>query len=223
MTTRQSALGARLRTPRAAAIAGVLFSILLTTALVLIRTSIPVDPLEPGAWLHTDNRRVALALNLVPFAGIAFLWFMGVLRARMAELEDRFFATAFLGSGLIFLAMLFTGSAAAGAIILVYSGRPDALDAMGGFAIVRAFSFTLFNIYAIKMAAAFMLVTSTIAVKTRIAARGIAFLGYALALMLLFGSGFSRWSFMVFPLWVFIVSLYILIDNMRSHSTTDRK
>lgn len=216
----QSALGASLRTPRAAAIAGVLFSILLTTALILIRTSIPVDPLEPGAWLHTDSRKISIALNLVPFAGIAFLWFMGVLRARMAELEDRFFATAFLGSGLIFLAMLFTGSAAIGAIILVYSGKPDALDAMGGFAIVRAFSFALFNIYAIKMAAAFMLVTSTIAVKTRIAARGIAFLGYALALMLLFGSGFSRWSFMVFPLWVFVVSLYILIDNMRPRART---
>ncbi|MGE0094479.1 MAG: hypothetical protein AB7M05_20855 [Alphaproteobacteria bacterium] len=185
------------------------------TAIVLIRLSIPADPLEAGAWLHTDSRRVTLALNLVPFAGIAFLWFMGVLRARMAELEDRFFATAFLGSGLIFLAMLFTGAAATGAVILVHAGRPESLDATGGFPIVRAFAFALFNIYAIKMAAVFMFVTSTIAVKTRIAARGVAYLGYVLALMLLFGSGVSRWSFMVFPLWVLIVSLYVLFDNLR--------
>lgn len=220
MATSQPVLGGRLRTPRAAAVAGILFAFLLTTALVLIRLSIPADPLEPGAWLHTDSRRVTLALNLVPFAGIAFLWFMGVLRSRMAELEDRFFATAFLGSGLLFLAMLFTGAAATGAIIQVHAGQPEGLDATGGFPMVRAFSFALFNIYAIKMAAVFMLATSTIAVKTRIAARGIAFLGYGLALILLFGSGVSRWSFMVFPLWVLIVSLYILIDNLRPPPAT---
>lgn len=221
MAMSQSTLERRLRTPRAAAVAGILFAVLLTVALILMRLSVPADPLEPGAWLNTDSRRVTLALNLVPFAGIAFLWFMGVLRSRMAELEDRFFATAFLGSGLLFLAMLFTGAAATGAIILVHAGRPEGLDATGGYPIVRAFSFALFNIYAIKMAAVFMSVTSTIAVKTRIAARGIALLGYGLSLILLFGSGISRWSFIVFPLWVLVVSLYILIDNLRPSQATN--
>jgi hypothetical protein len=55
-----------------------------------------------------------LALYLVPFAGIAFLWFIGVLRDRLGELEDRFFATVFFGSGLLFLAMLFASAAVAG-------------------------------------------------------------------------------------------------------------
>src|SRR5262245_58980946 len=71
---------ARLRTPRAAAIAGILFSVLLMTSLVLLRLSVPGNPLDPGAWLETDANRVAVALNLVPFAGIGFLWFIGVLR-----------------------------------------------------------------------------------------------------------------------------------------------
>jgi len=44
------------------------------------------------AWLKTSAHKVALVLNLVPFAGIAFLWFMGVLRDRLGELEDRFLA-----------------------------------------------------------------------------------------------------------------------------------
>jgi hypothetical protein len=98
---------ARLKAPRAAAIAGILFAVLLIADLGLFRLSVRADPLETGAWLKTSANKVALVLNLVPFAGIAFLWFMGVLRDRLGELEDRFFATVFLGSGLLFLAVLF--------------------------------------------------------------------------------------------------------------------
>ena len=215
MPATKALAGGHLRTPRAAAVAGVLFSVLLMTALMLLRLSVPDDPLERGAWLGTDSGRVVLALNLVPFAGIAFLWFIGVLRARLADREDRLFATVFLGSGLLFLAMLFTGAAAIGAIILVHASQPEALIPGGSFAIARALSYGLFNIYAVKMAAVFMFVTSTIMIGTRFAARWIAFLGYGLSLMLLFGSGVTRWSVAVFPLWVLVISLYILIDNLR--------
>ena len=96
-----------MQAPRAAAIAGILFAVLLITSIMLLRLSVPADPLEAGEWLQTRANTVALALNLVPFAGIAFLWFIGVLRDRLGEREDRFFATVFLGSGLLFLAMLF--------------------------------------------------------------------------------------------------------------------
>ena len=88
---------ARLKTPRAAAIAGILFSVLLIAGLFLFRLSVRADPLETGAWLKTNSNTIALGLNLIPFAGIAFLWFIGVLRDRLGELEDRFFATVFLG------------------------------------------------------------------------------------------------------------------------------
>src|ERR1700736_5886684 len=111
--------GSPLRTPRAAAFAGIVFSVLLILALVLLRVSVPAHPAVPGSWL-TDSRRrtaVAIALNLVPFAGIAFLWFIGVLRDRIGEREDRFFATVFLGSGLLFVAMMFVAAAVAGAVI----------------------------------------------------------------------------------------------------------
>ena len=101
-------LRANLRTPKAAAIAGMLFSFLLMAAFSLLRISVPADPQEPGSWLRTNSSTIALAINLVPFAGIAFLWFIGVLRDRLGQLEDRFFATVFFGSGLLFLGMLFT-------------------------------------------------------------------------------------------------------------------
>lgn len=112
---------AQLKTPKAAAIAGIAFSLLLLLILWLLRTSIPADPLEPGAWLATDTRAITVALNLVPFAGVAFIWFIGVLRDRLGQLEDRFFASVFFGSALLFLAMLFAAAAVIGAVMLVAS------------------------------------------------------------------------------------------------------
>jgi hypothetical protein len=112
---------ARLKTPKAAAIAGIIFSLLMFASFWLLRRSIPADPLDSGAWLAADTNTIALALNLVPFAGVAFLWFIGVLRDRLAQQEDRFFATVFFGSALLFLAMLFAAAAVIGAIMLVAS------------------------------------------------------------------------------------------------------
>ena len=109
----------QLRTPRAAAVAGIVFSVLMILAIVLLRLSVPSRPGASGVWLTDAGKRtaVAVALNLVPFAGIAFLWFIGVVRARVGEREDRFFATVFLGSGLLFVAMLFVAAAVSGSLI----------------------------------------------------------------------------------------------------------
>jgi hypothetical protein len=113
------AIGTPLRTPRAAAVAGILFALLIGLALTLIRLSIPYDPAEAGARLMDHSRwaAVAVALNLVPSAGIALLWFMGVVRDRVGQHEDRFFATVFLGSGLLFIAMMFAAAAVAGGLL----------------------------------------------------------------------------------------------------------
>jgi hypothetical protein len=206
---------ANLKTPKAAAIAGMLFSVLLIVVFWLLRTSIPADPQEPGAWLNTNSRSVALALNLMPFAGIAFLWFIGVLRDRLGEKEDRFFATVFFGSGLLFLAMLFTAAAMVGAILLAFVVHPAELIGSATFHFARAAAYSLVNVYMIKMASVFMITTSTVAIYTGIAPRWLAVLGFALALLLLFGSFYISWSFLVFPLWVFLISVYILKDSIR--------
>jgi len=212
---------AHLKTPKAAAIAGIAFSLLLLLILWQ-RTSIPADPLEPGAWLATDTRAVTVALNLVPFAGVAFLWFIGVLRDRLGQLEDRFFATVFFGSALLFLAMLFAAAAVIGAIVLVATiSAPHELTNSTTFRFARATSYIIANVYAIKMAAVFMISTSTVVIRTGIAPRWIAFLGFALALILLVGSFFISWSFAVLPLWVFLISVYILIDNLVGNSKAD--
>ena len=206
---------ATLKTPRAAAAAGVLFAVLLIAFILLMRMSVPTKPLEAGAWLHTEAGRLALAVNLVPFAGISFLWFIGALRDRLGEREDRFFATVFFGSALLFLAMLFVAAAIAGAILLVFATEPSEMLNSATLHFARALVYNIINVYAIKMAGVFMFSTSTVAVYTEFAPRWIAILGYGLALLLLLGSDYLTWSPLVLPLWVLLISGYILVDNFR--------
>ena len=206
----------RLRNPRAAAVAGLLFAALLIASLTLLVSAVPKDPLEQGAWLAVSIDKVVFAINLIPFAGVAFLWFIGVVRDRLGTSEDRLFATVFLGSGLLFLAMLFVAAAVFGAIVVVYAAKPDSLANSATFAVMRAFAYVLFNVYAIKMAGVFMMVTSTLGLRTGFVARWIAVVGMLVALYLLFGSQWFDWSFALFPAWVLLISAYILIDNFRS-------
>lgn len=215
-----SLTGKRLRSPKAAAVAGILFAVLLISVLLLFRSSVPRDVLDDGAWLSARLERLMLAINLMPFAGIAFLWFIGVVRDRMADTEDRLFATVFLGSGLLFLAMMFVAVALFGAMVAVQLSRPGSLANSTTFALARALAYTIVNVYAIKMAGVFMLITSTIAVRTAFVARWLAVPGFVMALFLLFASQWVDWSFIVFPAWALLISVYILIANLHRASVT---
>ncbi len=208
--------GSPLRTPRAAAVAGIVFSVLASAAFVLLRLSVPAHPGVPGTWLTDSGRRaaVAVALNLVPFAGIAFLWFIGVLRDRIGAREDRFFATVFLGSGLLFVAMLFVAAAVSGGLIAAASqpsGRPGA-DTL---ALGRDITATLVNIYSMRMAAVFTLTTVTIARRTGIMSRWLSVAGIATALVLLIGVGISAWAELLFPAWILALSADILVAGLK--------
>jgi hypothetical protein len=215
MDQEMTATRARLTTPRAAAVAGILFSVLLIICLVLIRISVPADPRDAGAWLAGSGTNVALALNLLPFSGVAFLWFIGVVRDRLGEHEDKLFATVFLGSGLLFLAMLFASAALAGGVITVFQTMPQQVIDTGLYGYGRATSYELMNTYAIKMAGVFMLSTCTLFLRLKLAPRWMVYLGYALALCLLLSIGFISWIALVFPLWTLLISVYILIENFR--------
>ncbi len=213
------ASSALLRTPKAAAIAGIVFAVLLIAIFALFRSAVPASPGEPGEWLVQDWRTAAFGLNLIPFAGIAFLWFIGVLRDRLGAKEDRFFATVFLGSALIFLAMLFVAGALVGGIILTASlPGSDGLAGSQTFHVARATAYVLINVYAAKIAIVFMVSTSTVLIYTKIAPRWIAILGFILAVVLLTSSYFTTWAIMVLPVWVFLISCLILIDNLKAGS-----
>ena len=207
-----------IRTPRAAAVAGIAFSGLLMAAMVLVRVALPSDPNDAEDWLADGSKQTAvlLALNLLPFAGIAFLWFIGVVRDRIGEGEDRFFATVFLGSWLLFIAMLFaTGAVVAG---LVLSGED--LPTPGVWSFGRRVSNSLLTVYAMRMAAVFAISTTTIATRLRLAPRWLTIVGLASGVILLLSAGFIPWIEVVFPVWVFVFSLHILVASFRNREPT---
>src|SRR5262245_7910065 len=136
-----------LKTPRAAAIAGIAFSILFVTAFALLRIVVPNDPSESGEWLKTSPGLVSVALNLLPFAAISFLWFVWALPDPVGQLEDQFFSTVFLGSSLLFLAMLFTLAAVVGAMILTFAQDASDVSTSVAFHFTRTFAYNIVNIY----------------------------------------------------------------------------
>jgi hypothetical protein len=221
MEQENEVIDAGLKTPRAAAIAGIVFSILFIIILVILRRSVPADPHEAGTWLSSRWKSVDLALHLIPFAGIAFLWFIAVMRDRLGEHEDRFFSTTFLASGLLFVAMLFCFSAVAGAIMMVYGQSPEKLLESGIYSFGRALVYQFMQVYGMKMAGMFMFLTSTLSLRTGIIPRWMALLGYPLALSQILLIGFFHLLPLLFPLWVLMISVYILFTNFTGSS--DRK
>ena len=206
----------RLKTPRAAGVAGILFAVLFSSSIVLIRLSIPPDLADQGAWLRERAGSVTLALSLVPFAGIAFLWFMGVVRDRIGFQEDQFFSTVFFGSGLLFLAMTFVSAALAGGLLTAHSVGAGRVIDSGLYTLVRAVMLRISNAYAVKMAGVFMISLATISLRTGVMPRALTVASYALALGLLLSIGLSLWVVLIFPAWVCAVSIYILVSNLRT-------
>ena len=149
-------------------------------------------------------------MYLVPFAGIAFLWFIAAVRSHLGEREDRFFATVFLGSGLLFVGMLFAASACAGALPVsvkfLDQPPPDAQT----FLLARALGFAFLFIFAVRAAAIFMLVASTIGLRTGFLPRWLIIAGYLGGLVFLLSVTYVESLVLIFPAWVIAVSVVIL-------------
>jgi len=210
-----------LQTPRAAGVAGILFALMFGTIVVLFRSVLPLDPRSAGTWVTDtgDRRTLDVALALIPFCGIFFLWFLGAVRAHIGAAEDKFFATIVLGSGLLFIAMLFVFGALFGALIslagLYHGSPPLALWRLG-----REISFNIAIVYAMRMGAVFMFSASVIAYRLRIHVRPVIVVGLAGALLLLFASPTTPWLQLVFPFWVLLVSINILVLAYRRRNSS---
>lgn len=209
-----------LRTPKAAAFAGLVFAVLQIASYWLMQSSLPAEALneEELVQFTLDLR---LGLNLFPFAGIAFLWFLGVLRDRLGRLEDQFFSTLFFGSGVLYLAMTFISAAIAGGLLTVFAVDPDLLFNSAILIFGRAMIYKFNNVYAIRMAGMFMIVLGTIWVRTGLMPRLLAIMTYLTALSLIIGVSFYPWSTLFFPIWVFVISAYILVLNYRIKNEND--
>jgi hypothetical protein len=211
MTTATPVLIApRWRSRRAAAVAGVAFAVLLIVAMVMMRLATAEADLETLATDSQRRRMIALSLQIVPFAGIAFLWFIGVVRDQLGDVEDRLFSTVFLGSGLLFLAMLFQSAVTQVSMLAMLS---TAQADTGVWAFGGNISQALISVYAMRMAAVFTLSVSSVALRTGAIPRWVVGLGYAAALLLLITGGANRWVALAFPAWVLLLSVVILITR----------
>jgi hypothetical protein len=205
-----------LSSPRAAALAGVLFAVLFTAALALIRSALPEALTADTDWTDAGTTtRLSIGLGLVPFAGIAFLWFMGVVRDRFKDTEDQLFSSVFIGSGLLFLAMIFVSCAIAGGIVAAAPLIADDQSRGEILTFGRAVMLQVSNIYALRMAGVMLISLATMWLRTGVMPRWLAIATYTVALVLLFVTTVSLWATLIFPVWVLAVSILILVQNYR--------
>lgn len=211
MNARAPRLEARFwRSRRSAAVAGIVFGVLLLAALTMVRVALSADSLQSLESDAARRRLIHISLQLVPFAGIAFLWFIGVVRDQLGDVEDRLFSTVFLGSGLLFLAMLFIGAVTASSMTAMLAGSDVNADV---WAYGRTSTQALISVYAMRMAAVFTLSVSTVGLRTSAFPRWVAILGYLVAVVLLVAAGEHRWTQLAFPAWVLLVSVVILFTR----------
>jgi len=206
----------RAATPVAGAVAGILFAVLFTVSVAILVTSVRGLPADTGSWLDTEAGRFKFAVGLMPFAGLFFLWFIAVVRERLGRHEDQFFATVFLGSGLLFLAMIFAAAASAGAMVAAHAKDPSAFAASTTYVYAREVFTQIFNVYALRMAAVFLISQATLWLRTGVMPKYLAYPTYVVALVLLFVTTQAIWVVLVFPAWVFLISVYILVTHLRS-------
>jgi hypothetical protein len=214
--TEATGLASEMRTPRAAAIAGILFALMLGTVIVMMSSAIPTDRAHLGRWVTNASSRssVAFAINLIPFAGIAFLWFIGVIRNRLGDREDKFFATVFLGSGVLLVGILFTAAAVMSSALFVYSESPALSQDTLRIALVLAS--TLLVTFGARMAAVFTLSVTMVGLRTGLVPRWLSVIGVISAVALLLTPPAPKLTQLIFPLWILILSLHILVVSIRS-------
>jgi len=200
-----------LTTPRAAAVAGVLFALLFGATLILIRVKMPEGVGDSAEWLDSQKDGISTATKLMPFAGITFLWFIGVVRDNLGRYEDRFFASVLLGSGLLFLAMMFVSTAVAAALVATNAGVTDPAAHVEVIAFGKMIVVSAAKTYAIRMAAVFMISLATIWLKTGLMPRWLVAVSYLMALGLLIAGDVSMWLTLAFPVWVLVISALILL------------
>jgi hypothetical protein len=215
LATLESAAARGLTTPRAAGVAGIVFAVLFSLALLFLRQSLG-SALDAETVLRNvtgPGATLALAgLYIVPFAGIAFLWFIAVVRDRIGEREDKFFATVFLGSGLLFVALLFAAAAVLGGLIAgnrFGTASPTNLATVG---FARSVGYSLLFVYGAKMAGVFTLATSTIMRRSGWP-RWTSLSGFATAAVLILSITFFEPIVMLFAGWVAAISVYVLVTG----------
>jgi hypothetical protein len=202
---------------RIAAVSGLLFAVLFVVALVLLHRAPNLgDPDSTYTTFYADGGDqlfVAIGLYLVPFAGIAFLWHMTAMRNVLDTLTPAPSSMAHglnLLAGIIFVTLLFAGTAAVGAVAFgVYFGHAAAGDPQTARALT-AVGYGLVFVFAVRGAGMFALTTTTLLRNAKVLPTVAAVVAYLLAAFLLLAVTKNPIALLVFPVWVVLVSVFLL-------------
>lgn len=204
---------APLRSLGAAALAGVIHSVLFVIAIMLFLSapSPGEDSAAAVSWYQeeTNQHTMLLALNMLSVSIIAFLWFVAVIRRRVGEREHRFFGTVFLGSALLFAAMVLVAGvmfAAPALSAFRFGVEPDPND----IALLQAAGVTMISVVATRLEAVFILSTTMVARIADALPRILIVMGFLAAATLFIVPLPSEALILLFPTWVAVVSAFLL-------------
>jgi len=207
----------QVRSISAGAVAGMLFAVLAVTGSWLLSAfpSLSLSDAELTAWFDDgeNQTRLLAGLNITSVSAIMFLWFVAVIRQRLGESEDKFFATVFLGSSLAFVGVWLTGAAmlAAPAAAMTIADASSVSPASASLA--AGLGTAMLLVVAPRVQAVVILSTSTVILRSRSFPRWVPVVGYVFGLTMLVIPLVTRPLGLGFPLWVLIVSVEILIQR----------
>jgi hypothetical protein len=179
---------------------------------------------EIEAFYTSSDRQVVnlVALYLLPFAGIAFIWFIVSVRlwiaARTIKPINELFSNVQLVSGIVFLALLFSSAAAISIGAVTYSGTDDtrSMDVAREFPL---FGGSLFFVFATRMGAMFVFTTTKICSASNITPKWFQLVGIVVGVVMLLTSSFNRGMIVVFPLWVLTLCILVQLHVRRTYQT----
>ena len=215
MTEEEPQLLRRKPPVESAAVAGIVYAILAAIAWqLLVRFPQPtMSDQELASWYAESGNRWSLiaALNLAAISSVAFLWFVAVLRRRIGDREDRFFATVFLGSALVWVAVWLVGAASLAAIAVAMGLSGGGSVSQDTATLAGGLGAGLLLVAGPRIQAIFVISTSTVFLRTGVAPRWLAYLGYVFGVGLFIVPLIIEPVGLGFPLWVLIVSVTILV------------
>ncbi len=203
---------------RTAGIAGIAFTGLFTAALVLVNQapSLVASNSSYTRFYTTGDHGalVTAGLYFLPFAGIAFLWFMSALRALQNELlgaaAPDIPAWLQLLSGALFIVLIFAGMAAAGAIALLVNFSASPLPGPGVARALSAAGYGMVFVYGARVAGMYMITSTTLLRAGGVLPRWLAWLGYLAAAGVLVSWTFHPVFALIFPGWTLAVGVVLL-------------
>jgi hypothetical protein len=204
----------RLRTVQSAAVAGVVAAVGWSVVLASMLDAPPLDASDAEIneyYLNvTEGLAAADGVELLAVATIGFLWFIGVIRNRVGKAEPKLFGTVFLGSGILFAAVLFAGVAALAAPAVLATETDRVVDPDVA-AMARSMARILLGAVAPRIGSVFVFSFSTLALRTGALPRWVLVVSYLAGTFMFVSVTLATLPLYLFPGWVAFVSVVLLL------------